>query len=133
MFGQTKTERVKDSAASGRDFALALSRDRKFRKQLLSAIGHGTAAKRRASKGVGLTAFATRLAADKQLRRELETMTKNLQNAWTRVEKKRSHKLRNSALVLAGGAVAFGAYKLRDRIGRGSADESVDDTATAAS
>ena len=41
MFGRTKTQAVKDHAASSKDFALALSRDKKFRKELLSAIGHG--------------------------------------------------------------------------------------------
>ena len=71
MFGRSKTQAVKDQAATSKDFALALSRDKKFRKQLLSAIGHGAKAKRRAAKRVGFLAAATRLADDKQLRREL--------------------------------------------------------------
>ena len=116
MFRRTKTEVVKDNAASGRDLALALSRDKKFRKQLLSAIGHGAAAKRKAAKRVGMTATAARLAADKDLQRELKTMRKNLQQAWTRVEKKRSHKLRNTMLLLGGGAAVAGAVKFRDRV-----------------
>ncbi len=116
MFGRTKTEVVKDNAASGKDLALALSRDKKFRKQLLSAIGHGAAAKRKAAKRIGVTATASRLAADKDLQRELKTMSKNLQSAWTRVEKKRSHKLRNTMLLLGGGALAAGAVKFRDRV-----------------
>jgi uncharacterized membrane protein len=116
MFRRTKTQALKDQAASSKDFALALSRDKKFRKELISAIGHGAKAKRRASKRVGFTAAATRIAKDKQLRRELEKMTKNLQQAWGRAEKKRSHKVRNTMLVLGGGAAAAGAaYKLRDK------------------
>jgi len=121
MFGRTKTQAVKDHAATSKEFALALSRDKKFRKQLLSAIGHGAKAKRRAAKRVGFLAAATRLANDKQLRRELERMTKNLQQAWSRVERKqkRSHKLRNTMLVLAGGAAATaGAVKFKDRLTR---------------
>jgi len=116
MFGRTKTQAVKEHAVSSKEFALALSRDKKFRKQLLSAIGHGAKAKRRAAKRVGFMAAATRLVNDKQLRRELDTMTKNLQQAWSRVERKqkRSHKLRNTMLVLGGGAAAAGAaLKLR--------------------
>jgi uncharacterized membrane protein len=116
MFGRTKTQAVKEHAATSKDFALALSRDKKFRKQLLSAIGHGAKAKRRAAKRVGFLAAATRLVNDKQLRKELDTMTKNLQQAWSRVERKqkRSHKLRNTMLVLGGGAAAAGAaMKLR--------------------
>ena len=116
MFGRSKTTALRDNAASGKDLALALSRDKKFRKQLVSAVSHGTAAKRTAAKRAGMTAMAARLAADEDLRRELKTMTKNLQQAWTRVEKKRSHKLRNMTFVLGSGAAAFGAFKLRDRV-----------------
>jgi uncharacterized membrane protein len=105
-----------NQAASSKDFALVLSRDKKFRKQLLSAIGHGAKAKRRASKRIGFMATLTRLTSDKQLRRELQTMTKDLKRAWGRVEKKRSHKLRNTMLVLGGGAAAAGAFKFRDRV-----------------
>ena len=134
MFGRTRTQAVKEQAASSKDFALALSRDRKFRKQLLSAIGHGAKAKRRAAKRVGFLAAATRLANDKHLKRELETMTKNLQKAWSRVERKqkRSHKLRNTMLVLGGGAAAAGAaLKLRGKqsangTGISTIDESIE-------
>jgi uncharacterized membrane protein len=132
MFGRTKTEAVKDRAASSKDFALALSRDKKFRKQLISAIGHGTKAKRRASKRIGFLAAATRLTNDKQLRRELETMTKNLEQAWNRVQRKqkRSHKLRNTMLVLGGGAaVAGAALKRRGNHGaHGSAISTIDES-----
>jgi len=134
MFGRTKTQAVKDHAATSKEFALALSRDKKFRKQLLSAIGHGAKAKRRAAKGVGIVAAATRLANDKQLRRELDRMTKNLQHAWSRVEvkQKRSHKFRNTMLVLGGGAAAAGAaLKLRGKqsangTGISTIDESIE-------
>ncbi len=132
MFGRTKTQAVKDQAASSKDFALALSRDKKFRKQLLSAIGHGAKAKRRAAKRVGFLAAASRLANDKQLRRELETMRKNLELAWNRIERKqkRSHKLRNTMLVLGGGAAAAGvALKLRGhQSANGSAISTIDES-----
>jgi uncharacterized membrane protein len=136
MFGRTKTQAVKEHAATSKDFALALSRDKKFRKQLLSAIGHGAKAKRRAAKRVGFLAAATRLVNDKQLRKELDTMTKNLQQAWSRVERKqkRSHKLRNTMLVLGGGAAAAGAaLKLRGKqsangTGISTIDESIEVT-----
>jgi uncharacterized membrane protein len=132
MFGRTKTQAVKDRAASSKDFALALSRDKKFRKQLASAIGHGAKAKRQAAKRVGFLAAATRLVNDKQLRRELDTMSKNLQQAWNRVERKqkRSHKLRNTMLVLGGGAAAAGAaLKLRGKASaNGTAISTIDES-----
>ena len=56
----------------------------------------------------------TRLGADPKLKSELRKMTKNLENAWGHVEKKRSHKLRNSLLVVAGaGGAAVAAMKTR--------------------
>ncbi len=95
-----------DKAASARDFARDLAKDKKFRKELLSAIGHGTRAQRRASRKFGFFATATRLNNDPKLKRELKKMKANLDKAWSRVEKKRSHKLRNTLLVLGGATVA---------------------------
>jgi uncharacterized membrane protein len=113
MLRRTKTKALRDNAASGKDLALTLARDKKFRKQLLQALGHGAVARRRAIRNIGLTAVATRLASDTQLRRELSTVSKNLQGAWGRVEKKRSHRLRNTLLVLGGGAAAVGLVQSR--------------------
>ncbi|HVD12189.1 MAG TPA: SRPBCC family protein [Gaiellaceae bacterium] len=120
MLRRTRTKTMLDTAASGKDLAVALSRDKKFRKQLLSALGHGAVARRRARRKIGLTAVATRLASDRQLRRELSTMSRNLQGAWGRVEKKRSHRMRTTLLVLGGGATAVGLVQsrgwIRDRV-----------------
>ena len=132
MFGRTKTQAVKDHAASSKEFALALSRDKKFRKQLTSAIGHGAKAKKRAAKRVGFLAAVTRLAGDKQLRQEIEKMSNDLQHAWNRVEKKqkRGHKLRNAVVVVAGAGAAVGAaLKLRGQQGsQGSAISTIDES-----
>src|SRR2546427_9463192 len=102
VFGRTKTQMLKDNAASATELATALAKDRKFRKQLLSAAGHGVVARRRAARRIGFIAAVSRLSADPKLKTELSKMKKNLQKAWTRIEKKRSHKLRNSLLLLAG-------------------------------
>jgi uncharacterized membrane protein len=118
MFGRSKTQAVKESAASGTDLAVSLAQDKKFRKQLLSAAGHGAAARQRAASRIGLIAAAHRLSTDKELRNELRQMTENLQNAWTRVEKKRSHKLRNFLIVIGGigAAAAALAPKARKKV-----------------
>jgi uncharacterized membrane protein len=117
MFRRSKTTVLKKNAISGKELALALSRDKKFRKQLAQAVGHSVRARRRAAAQLGLTAAATRLAYDKELRRELQTITKNLQSAWGRAESKRSHKLRNTTIVLgAGGAALAGLYGVRKRM-----------------
>ena len=108
MFGSTKTQVLKDNAASATELATALAKDKKFRKQLLSAAGHGVIARRRAARRIGFLAAVSRLAGDPKLKRELQKMTRSLEKAWSRVEKKRSHKLRNTLLAVAGagGAVA---------------------------
>ena len=107
MFGRSKTSALKDNAASAGEFASSLAKDKKFRKELLSAISHGTIAQRRASRKIGFLAAATRLSTDPKLKREVKKMLASLDKAWSRVEKKRSHKLRNFLLLLGiGGAAA---------------------------
>jgi uncharacterized membrane protein len=98
---RTKSESLKQNAE-------ALVKDKKFRKELLKAAGHGRTAKRRAEGRIGFLATSRRLANDEKLRSEVQKMTEHLQNAWGRAEKKRSHKLRNTFLVAGvGGVVAF--------------------------
>ncbi len=119
MFRRSRTAAVKANAASAKDFASALAKDRKFRKELISAIGHGTIARRRAARKLALMATATRLSTDPKLKREARKMVTSLEKAWSRVERKPSHKLRNSLLVVGGigGAVAV-AMPLRKKLSR---------------
>jgi uncharacterized membrane protein len=118
MIMRTKTQALKENAASATDFASALAKDRKFRKELASALGHGITARRRAKRRIGVTAAVARLTGDPKLRLELRSMMKNLDRAWSRVEKKRSHKLRNSLLVVVGvGGTAAVTPQVRKRLG----------------
>jgi uncharacterized membrane protein len=118
MIMRTKTQALRDNAASATDFAAALAKDRKFRKELASALGHGITARRRAKRRIGFTAAVARLSGDPKIRHELRSMRKNFDKAWTRVEKKRSHKLRNSLLVVVGvGGAAAAAPLVRKRLG----------------
>jgi uncharacterized membrane protein len=120
MFEQSKTAKLKDSAASASDFAASLAKDRKFRKELLSAISHGTTAQRQAARKIGFYAAMLRLKKDPMLRREVNRMVSSLDKAWGRVERKRSHKLRNTLLVLGGiGGVVAVAVPLRKKVSLG--------------
>jgi uncharacterized membrane protein len=119
MFEQSKTAKLKDSAASASDFAASLAKDRKFRKELLSAISHGTTAQRRAARKIGFYAAMLRLKKDPMLRREVNRMVSSLDKAWARVEKKRSHKLRNTLLLLGIGGAVAAAVPLRKKVGAG--------------
>jgi uncharacterized membrane protein len=120
MFEQSKTAKLKDSAASASDFAASLAKDRKFRKELLSAVSHGTTAQRQAARKIGFYAAMLRLKKDPMLRREVNRMVSSLDKAWGRVERKRSHKLRNTLLVLGGiGGVVAVAVPLRKKVSLG--------------
>ena len=108
MFYKSRTAKLKDNAANASEFAAALAKDKKFRKELLSAISHGSLAQKRAARKIGFYASMMRVKSDPKIRRELNKMVSSLDKAWARVEKKQSHKMRNTLLVVGGvgGAVA---------------------------
>src|SRR5881397_1387941 len=127
MFKRTKTKALKDNAVSVTELATALAKDRKFRKKLASALGHGVIARRRAARRIGFTAAVARLSGDPKLRLEVRSMAKNLDKAWTRVQKKRSHRLRNSLLALVGiGGAAAAAFPARKRLARRSSPRTIE-------
>jgi uncharacterized membrane protein len=97
---------LKENATSATKLAAALAKDRKFRKQLVSAVGHGATARDRAARRMGVFATFNRVGSDERLRRELRELKGNLDKAWARVEKKRGHKLRNTLILLTGVALA---------------------------
>lgn len=116
MFGRSRRERAKESAANASALALALAQDKKFRKRLLSAIEHGSEAARRTRRGLGLSGAVARLATDETLLNELRNARSDLQQAYGRLEaERRSHKLRNF-LVLAALASFAGVPQLRARL-----------------
>src|SRR6266487_5361136 len=109
MFGRSRTQALKDNATSAAEVTAALAKDKKFRKELLSGIRHGEIARRRATRRIGFFAVTQRLSADPKFRRELRKMADSLDKAWSRFDKKRSHKLRNTLIVLGVGGVAAAA------------------------
>jgi uncharacterized membrane protein len=123
MFGRSKTV-VREQAAIVSELATLLARDKRFRRQLLGAARHGSRAKRRAVRQIGVLSVAGRLAADAELRDEVQKMTGDLQAAWNTLQTRRhrSHMLRN-ALVLAGAGVAVGAaLRTRGRLTSAAGD-----------
>jgi uncharacterized alpha-E superfamily protein len=107
---KSTTDTLKDSASTATDLATKLAKDKKFRKELAAAISHGVHVRRQARRRAGLAAVAARLSLDPRIRREVRAMFQNLDKALARVERKQSHKTRNTVLVLAGvGAIAAAA------------------------
>src|SRR5262249_31373916 len=110
--GQGMVKMSKASEASG--FAAQLAKDKKFRKELLSAIKHGTIAQRRAKRKMGFLAVARGMSRDPKLRREVQKMVDSVDRLVSRMERKRGHKVRNTLLVLGGvGGAAAIVVKMR--------------------
>jgi|SRR4029453_1997696 hypothetical protein len=124
-----RSAKLRKNAVDASELARQLAQDAKFRKRLASAIGHGVIARRRARRELGLGGTIRRLANDERLLRELRSARDDLQRASRRIQKRRSHKLRNAALVgsLAGLAAV---PQVRQRVTAVVSDERVRRDAT---
>ena len=80
--------------------------DDKARRRVVAAVTAGLAARQRAKRQTGLSGLIRRLAEDPVLRANAVTMLVSLQQARQRVERRRSHKLRNVSLLLGGAGAA---------------------------
>jgi hypothetical protein len=123
MLGRSRSAKLRKNAIDASELARQLAQDRKFRKRLSSAIGHGVKARRRARREVGLANTIRRLATDERMLRELRSARDDLQQANRRIRRRRrSHKLRNAVLIgsLAGLAAV---PQLRQRITAAVPDE----------
>ncbi len=115
MFGRSKTDRIKQNAASASELALRLAQDKKFRKRLLSAIKHSSEVGRRTRRGLGVTGAARRFASDQALHAELRRARSDLKQAYGRLAtKRRSHKLRR--LTFLAGVASLAIPQLRQRL-----------------
>jgi uncharacterized membrane protein len=108
MVRRGRTTGLQERAESARELAVALAQDKRFRKELVSALAHGRIARRRARR-LALIAAVGRFASDQRLVHEVRRMAENLQRALTRAEQRRSQRLRNSLLVAGAGAVVAAA------------------------
>jgi hypothetical protein len=107
LFGRSRTEKVKANAGRSAELALELAQDKRFRKQLLSAIKHGSQARRRAQNSLSTAAALRRLVSDRALQNELRRARDDLQKAHARVAaKQRAGRLRKLLLAAAVGSLA---------------------------
>jgi hypothetical protein len=118
MFGRKNATAVASDAIDGASpYIDQLVHDEKLRERLLAAITAGAAARKRARRQVGLLGIAARLGSDPVLRAQVAEAVSQLQKAKGRIEKNRSHKLRNTFLLLTGaGLVIAGVPSLRDTV-----------------
>ena len=80
--------------------------DEKARRRLVTAVTAGLAARQRAKRQTGVAGLLRRLAEDPVLRANAVTMLVSLQQTRQRVERRRSHKIRNVLLLLGGAGAA---------------------------
>jgi len=120
MLRRSRTDRVKQSALNVSDLALELARDRRFRKRLLSALEHGSAAHRRVPRRPGLVETVQRVASDRALQSELRKAREDLTQAYARLDAKRGgHRMRTAALLAGLASAGAGAVPvLRKRLSR---------------
>ena len=89
--------------------------DERLRADVGAALAHGSKATDQLKKDIQAGGIYSRLAADKKLRKNLRAMLDDLDAASNRVRRK-SHRLRNVVLMLAGvvaSAVAFPKIRAR--------------------
>lgn len=110
MFGRKNVATVAgDALDSVSPYVDRLAHDEKLRERLVSAIAAGAAARGRARQQMGLRGLALRLGSDPVLRAQVAEAILQLQKARGRMEKARSHKLRNFLLFLTGGGLVIAA------------------------
>jgi len=116
VFTRNRADRIKENVISMSELARQLAQDEKFRKWLVSAVQHGSAAGRRARGGLGVRGAIRGLAGDEQLLAELKAARADLQRAYKRGEAKtRGHRLRK--LFVFGALASVAAVpRLRERL-----------------
>ncbi len=100
MFRRNRTDAIREGAASASELALQLARDRRFRRKLLSALEHGSAATSRALPRRGLAATLVRVASDQALLKELRRAGADLADARERAEKRASRRGRKKWILV---------------------------------
>jgi hypothetical protein len=103
---QSRIERVTDALSDAIVFTDEMVRNQRLRSDLRAAIDHGQRAGHRVREDVGANGVTSRLASDKRLRKNLRALVDDLESAGTQLRRRRSHRVRNALLVVAGtGAV----------------------------
>jgi hypothetical protein len=102
----SRMEQVRDALGEAISYANDLMQDERLRSNVRSAYGHGTVATERVREDIGAEGMVTRLAADKKLRKHLRALIDDLDSASERLQRRRSHRLRNAILVVAGTGAA---------------------------
>ena len=116
MLGRTKESQIEKTTNMMRDvvkYAHDVAQDQRLRADVRAALDHGSAASERLKKDIDKGNIYTRLAGDKKLRKSLRAMLDDIDHARGRMRPRRSHRIRNAVLVIAG---AVGAALVFPRV-----------------
>jgi signal transduction histidine kinase len=109
----SQTDKAKRTMQDVVRYAQQVARDEGLRADVSAALAHGSKAGDQLKKDIQAGGIYSRLAADKKLRKHLRAMLDDLDAASDRVRRK-SHRLRNFVLMLAGlAAAALALPKIR--------------------
>jgi hypothetical protein len=92
------------------EYAQKLARDERLRADVSAALAHGSRASDQLKMDIQAGGTYSTLAADKKLRKNLRAMLDDLDAASNRVRRKKSHRIRNFVLMLAGVVAAALAF-----------------------
>jgi len=106
----TQMDKAKRTMRDAVKYAQEVARDERLRSDVSAALAHGSKASDQLKKDIQAGGIYSRLAADKKLRKNLRAMLDDLDAASNRVQRKKSHRLRNFVLMLAGVVAAALAF-----------------------
>jgi hypothetical protein len=102
MFGfrKTRTENVTDALKTALSYTDELIRDTRLRSDIRSAVRHGAIAAHRMREDTSFPRLTSRLAADRELRKNLRSLLDDVDSAGGRVRHRTSHRFRNALLMV---------------------------------
>lgn len=103
---QSRMEKAKDALREAVSYTDGLMRDERLRSHVRSAVDHGAVATERVRADIGAGNITSRLAADKKLRKNLRALIDDIDRANDRLRRKRTHRVRNALVIVAGTGVA---------------------------
>ena len=117
----SQMDRAKETLRGLISYGDELIRDERLRADIQAAVGHGVKAGDRVKADIEPDGITAQLASDKKLRKHLGALLDNLESASDRVRRKKSHRVRNVLLIIAGAsAVLAFVPNVRRRLSRRS-------------
>jgi signal transduction protein with GAF and PtsI domain len=103
---KSRMERVRGVLGESLSYTNDLVHDKRLRSDVRSAIDHGSEAKDRFREDIGAERMAARLMTDRKLRKNLRALIDDIDRVSDRMRRRRSHRVRNAILIVAGTGAA---------------------------